>query len=301
MRYSLYGVIPLIALSLTSSDVRALDEAGKAKANEVLEKNKDAIVSVKAVITMTYTYGNAEGSRQSQKQEQKSEVAGAVVDPSGLVIAADPTSNYGFGGDDEEGENFDGGDGENMHIKPKTDINDVKIVLGDGTEIPAEIALKDKEMGLYFIRPKEKPAQPLTAIVFTKTAEPKAFDDLISIRRLSRAVDRTRCVVNVAENAIQGVVKRPRMFYIGGSHGGTGSPAFNMKGEALGVGIHRKNPARDRNNYSDWGEIVVLPAEDVAELIKQALVAKAVEAKPAEPAEPVKAKDPKEDGKPATK
>ena len=40
----------------------------------------------------------------------------------------------------------------------ETEVNDIKILLEDGAEVPAEIVLRDKDLDLAFIRPKAKPA-----------------------------------------------------------------------------------------------------------------------------------------------
>ncbi len=264
----LLGLV-LIALTFFVSEAVALDEEIKAQAREVLKKNADAIVSMKCVCTQIYSFGTDDGMGQSQKNECNMEVPGMIVASEGLsLFAVDPRMMLM---DDEGDKEFNMGGGEKFHIKPKISLSNVKLVLGNGNEIPAELVLKDTELGLGFVRPKEKPPQPLAYISFGKPREPEMFDDIISLHRLSRAIDRTTCVAKITERAIQAVVKKPRTFFVGGAE--LGKPFFNSKGEALGVGIILRNPVQERGT-SEERAYVILPSEEVQELVKQALAAK---------------------------
>ena len=80
-RSAIAGLI-LLALLGWTEDASAYDAALKAKAKEVLAKHKDAIVTVKLVITSKTSYMGT----QSHKQERKNEVTGTVIDPSGLTV-----------------------------------------------------------------------------------------------------------------------------------------------------------------------------------------------------------------------
>ena len=51
----------------------------------------------------------------------------------------------------------------------------MKILLDDGTEVPAEIVLRDKDLDLAFIRPKAKPASPMTSVDLTKSGPPSCW------------------------------------------------------------------------------------------------------------------------------
>lgn len=262
----MYGV----ALSASfGTSVHSADAALRARAREVLEKNKDAVVFVKAVVSMTYSMG----AQQSKKQEQKNEILGTVVDPSGLTVVAasrlDPYSMYGD-------MSFNSG-GEMSHFKPETNVTDLKLVLADGTEVAAEFALKDKDLDLAFIRPKEKLEKPLPYLTFVKCADPEVLDEIITIGRLGRSLNRSAAL---AIGDVLAVVKKPRTLYVCCSDfagGALGCPVFNSKGEPLGISLMRKSPIKE-SNY-DFGSPVILPAADLAEVIQQALTAKKDEAK----------------------
>ena len=79
-----------------------------------------------------------------------------MVDPSGLTVlalsACDPSEMY----QRMMGEDY-------PRTSVETEVTDMKILLDDGTELPAEIVLRDKDLDLAFIRPKTKPASPMAA------------------------------------------------------------------------------------------------------------------------------------------
>src|SRR5688572_18226268 len=116
----------------------AADELSE-KGREVFKKHQRSVVTVQLVQKVTYSAGG----RSGESQEAKTDVTGAVVDPSGLTVLAlsvtDPTEMYRrMYGD---------------RYKAEIEISDVKILLEDGAEIAAEIVLRDKDLDLAFIRP----------------------------------------------------------------------------------------------------------------------------------------------------
>jgi len=269
-----YALALLCALLLS---VVAAEEGGlRAKAREIVEASKDAIVTVKVVTTTRYVYLG----RESHKQENKAEVSGTMIDASGLTVlsnfATDPYSGF-------DGFSFESS-GDKVEFKPETTINELKIVLVDGTELPAQFVLKDKDLDLAFVRPREKPAQALPFLKLAPpAAEPAMLDETVAIGRLGREVNRVACV-NTGK--LMALVKKPRTFYVTDANY-PGCPVFNAKGETLGISVYRQNPVRTQNSFGG-GTQVILPTEDVLEAAKQAAAAKPIEAKPAPKAEDVK-------------
>ena len=76
--------------------------------------------------------------------------------PSGLTVVSlfttDPTS---------PSRKMMGMDLEEMGFKIETEIKRADILAADGNEIPAEVVLRDKDLDLAFLRPKQKPEKPL--------------------------------------------------------------------------------------------------------------------------------------------
>ena len=95
----MYPAVLFTVLSLVASAAEQGD-ADKAKAKELLAKFQEAIVTVKLVSTTRYvTGGTVLQSGDMSKQDSKSEVTGTVINPEGLTVlsnySTDPTSAFG--------------------------------------------------------------------------------------------------------------------------------------------------------------------------------------------------------------
>jgi S1-C subfamily serine protease len=242
----------------------------------VLEKNQKGVVTVQLVIKQKFS---ASGMG-SEENELKEEATGFVIDPSGLTVLSlfetDPASLY---------ENMMGGEGMAEQFKMETTLGDVKLLLEDGKEIPARVVLRDKDLDLAFVRPVEKPAEPLAALDLTQAAEPLVLDQLIALTRLGKVAGRV-CSANLER--IHAIVRKPRTFYVPGNdptHSGLGSPVFTLDGKLVGmIGLRtireeRKGPMGFLGGMGEGMMAVVVPAADVLEAAKQA---PAADAKPKE-------------------
>ena len=270
LKLSLSVAASLLALSFTSP----ADEVAT-KGREIFTKQQHAVVTVQLVQKVTYS---ASG-RAGQSQEIKQDLTGTVLDPSGLTVMAlssvDPTEmSRRMYGD---------------QVKVEVEVSDLKILLDDGAEIPSEIVLRDKDLDLAFIRPKAKPASPMAAVDFAKTAKVDVLDQVITLNRLGRAAGRAYAA---SVEHISAVVQKPRTFYIPDSAmtaTSSGSPAFALDGNLVGVFVMRALSAGGGGNArQDNVTSIILPAEDVLKAAKQAPEAKGEESKQ-EPAKETKA------------
>ncbi len=203
--------------------------------------------------------------------ELKQDITGTVIDPSGLTVlalsACDPyelrrrvTPDY----------------------KVDSEVSDVKILLDDGTDLPAEMVLRDRDLDLAFIRPKSKPASPMAAIDLANSGPAQILDEVITLNRLNRVASRAYAV---SVERITAVVQKPRTFYIPDSTmtaTASGSPAFSLDGKILGVFVMRAisggSESRDNPVTS-----IILPADDILKGAKQAPEAKGDSEKKEEP------------------
>ena len=155
----------------------ALADAARA----IVEANKDAVVTIKLVIENRYSM---EGSG-SDSEESIAEVTGTVLDPSGLTVVSlfttDPTS---------ASRNMMGMDLEEMGFKIETEIKRADILAADGNEIPAEVVLRDKDLDLAFLRPKQKPEKPFAALGVAQAGTAGQLDPIVAISRLGRVANR---------------------------------------------------------------------------------------------------------------
>jgi S1-C subfamily serine protease len=281
MRYSSSATVvapakghPLISTALLSL-LLATGLAPQAQADEFAEKGR--LVFQKnhaAVVTVALVQKSASG-RGGAPRESKATVTGVVMDPSGMTVVAlssvDPAALIRRISPD---------------YKVEVEISEVKIVLEDTTEIPAEIVINDTENDLTFIRPKAKPASPMTAIDFSKSGTAQILDQVVSLNRLKQAAGRAFCA---SEERISAVVQKPRLFYIPDSSitdTESGSPAFALDGSVLGMFVMRGVNAAGASSMRDVTTAIILPAADIVESAKQAFEAKPGDEKKDAPKDP---------------
>jgi len=264
----------LFAYFILTAQAGELAEKGRA----VFKQHQNEVVTVQVVQKMT----SSASGRTSEPREVKQDITGTVVDPSGLTVlalsAADPSEMYKRMYPASSGYKFE------------VEVSDVKILLDDSTETPAEIVLRDKDLDLAFIRPKTKPAQLMAAVDLSKAAPAQMLDELITINRLGRAAGRVHAA---SVELVSAVVQKPRTFYIPDSKmTGTalGSPAFALDGRIVGIIVMRTISAGGGagNFRSDNATSIILPAEDIAKAAKQAPEAKGEDEKKSEKKEEAK-------------
>jgi hypothetical protein len=264
-----------LALALGPAAARADELAEKGRA--IFRQHQRAVVTVQVVIKSKMSLPGLGG----QGNESKQDLTGTVIDPSGLTVlalsATDPMSMIG---------NLLGGMGdEDAKLKFETELTDVKILLQDGTELPAEVVLRDRDLDLAFIRPKTKPAQPMPCVDLTQAGQADILDQVIALNRLGQAAGRAYAA---SVERISAVVQKPRLFYVPESTLTTttlGSPAFLLDGKILGICVIR-SVSTDGAGMGLFSlqppglTGIILPAADVLKVAKQAPEPKGDAAKP---------------------
>ena len=248
------------ALALASLTLPAQAEELAVKGREIFKQHQQAVVTVQAVLKI---------SRGGRSSENRQELTGTVMDASGLTVlalsACDPSEMYQRMMTEQ-----------GYQDKLETEVTDLKILLADGAELPAEIVLRDKDLDLAFIRPKTKPATPMAAVDFTKSAPALLLDQVITLNRLNSAAGRA---YSASVERISAVIQKPRTFYIPDSTMTAttlGSPAFGLDGNLVGVMVMRAVSSKGgggrgmRDNMTS----IILPAEDILKGAKQAPEAK---------------------------
>jgi len=245
-----------------------------AKGRAVFNKHQSSVVTVLLVVKSKMGFTSLAGLG-GDAREYKEEITGTVIDPSGLTVvalsSADPaallqgmmSSIGGLGGDGEESSKF----------KMDTEVTDVKLLTHDGTELPAEMVLRDRDLDLAFIRPKIKPPTPMPALDLSNTAKVDVLDEVIAINRLGKVAGRAHAA---AIEQINAVVKKPRLFYVPGGNAtmtGLGSPAFTPDGKLVGLFVMRsvKSGGGRMNLFSSQAGMtpIIMPAEDVKKVAAQ--------------------------------
>jgi len=266
------------AICITALTVPAFAD-DTAAAKDILAKYADSVVTVSMVFKTQMSMEGRAGSNDELKQE----VRGTIIDPSGLTVVSlfesspeDAMSSMGLGGDDS--------------FKMTAETKDVKILLATGQELPAKVVMRDKDLDLAFIRPIQKPANPLPCVDLAAGAKLSVLDPVVILGRLGKVGGR---VSSVRFDRIIAVIEKPRTLYVpcsDTSQGALGTPVFAMDGKIAGLLLVRVAPF-DRQTYgggfgSSVGQgwlPVTLPAEDILETAKQVPEHVVEEKKPATP------------------
>jgi hypothetical protein len=173
--------------------------------------------------------------------------------------------------------------GDMSQFKFESELTDVKIVLADGTEIAADVVLRDKDLDLAYLRPSDKPAKPLPSIDLTKDAKAQILDEVVVVNRLNQSANRAPAI---SVGRIEAIIDKPRTFYLLGQSMwaySLGAPVFSLDGKLVGILFLRSTKSQSDqmsgfmfNNLDQWGMMpVILPASDIVDGAKQALEAKA--------------------------
>jgi len=250
--------------------VSACAQSASNQARDIVSAHEKAVVTVQMVVETKLSF---EG--QSEDEERKMTAVATVIQPGGLCVSSltniDPSMYESFM--DMMGPKFD----------YSTNVVDVKIKLSDGSEIPADVVLRDRDLDLAFIKPKKAPDKPMAFVDLTKSAEPRILEDLIVLSRLGAVGGRSTAA---AIEQVQSVVTKPRTFYVIAGTLGCGGPAFATDGKVAGIVITRMSPRVQKpEDGSDFPVITaVLPSVTVLKAAEQAAApAKVKRERPATP------------------
>jgi S1-C subfamily serine protease len=151
-----------------------------------------------------------------------------------------------------------------------SEFKEVKLRLANGTEVPARFVLKDADLDLAFMAPEptaEGAAREFPYVKLEESTEGALLGGFFYVGRAPKVQQR---VPLVRTTEIIGIVERPRRFYLLTEQVSLwmGTPVFNAEGRVLGITLqHFANGTRSG--------LIVLPAEDIAEMAKQATAAQA--------------------------
>lgn len=263
-------VVTLVCLSFWVTPARADEESTAAR--KIINKWQDVVITVKLTIEQRMVVAD----REMSKSESKAEATAVVIDRSGLAVLSlhsiDPTgllsnlmSGSQFGGEDMP------------KFKWESEVTGIKILLPDGKEVSAKIVLRDKDLGLAFVRPEKKLSKPITALDLSNDAKPEILDQVVIMSRLGKVANR---VPSVSLSRIQAIVKKPRTFYVPGStamEGGLGAPVFSLDGKVVGIVLLRTMKSPGIGIGSMFGGMsrmgmlpIILPAKEIKKVAKQA-------------------------------
>jgi S1-C subfamily serine protease len=248
----------LAAALLAAPFASAADGPLKEKALALSASNKDSVLFLSAVVEIEFTAGD----NPAKKEERKLEMLGTVIGADGLIVVPLSTLDAASTVD---GRMVNGPQGP-VKLSAKGTTKEVKILMPDGSEVPAKVAFKDPDLDLAFIRPESADSVKLTPVDTANSAPMGLLDDVIVLGRITKDLNREPVVMTTE---VISLVTKPRTF--GKINGQSlGMPVFNKEGKFLGVGINRFGPKGDSDGPGPVPSNVVLPAADLMESASQA-------------------------------
>ena len=237
----------LFLLFLAPSSICLASEAWRS----LLQSQAECVTWVSASVRIEIS---ANG-RSYPPSERNIEALGTILDSQGMTVLS---LNQ-----------FDPTDSIQAKIRaPQADIQvnytEVKLLLQDGTEVPAEFILKDDDLDLAYILPKS-PNHPNHPHGFPHVnwrpkslTLPQVLDPVVSLSKLGPNLYRQSTLMRGWVNAI---IEKPRDYYVI-DNVSPGTPVFNKSGEWLGISLFKKDGGRPSG-------VITLPAPDVLEIAEQ--------------------------------
>jgi hypothetical protein len=256
IRFSLCVVVALVAAT-SSWSLRAAPEAEAAAGRALMKRYADTIVGVELVVTLKLKFGD----REQAPREQRIEVNGTVISPTGLLVTSlavvDPQSQL-------EGMRAQFG-GRGAPEIMGSDFKEVKFRFADGKEVPARFVLKDADLDLAFMAPETpEPDRVYPYVNLGEAATGTVLGNYFYVSRASKALQR---VPYVRTTEVTGIVEKPRRIFLMTDQS-LATAIFDAQGKVLGISLNHFANGRPTG-------AVVMPAEDIAEMAKQAEAAQA--------------------------
>ncbi|MEI6675439.1 MAG: serine protease [Verrucomicrobiota bacterium] len=230
----------------------------KDKALALSASNKDSVLQLSATVEIEMTAGDL----PSKKEERKLETTGCVITKDGLIVVSLSTLDVAAAADGRMVNTPKGP----LKISAKSTTKEVKIIMPDGSEIPAKVAFKDADLDLAFIRPEKSEGTTFTPIAIANSAPLVMQDDVIVLGRLGKELNREPVIMTTE---IISMITKPRSFARIGAPC-LGMPAFNSDGKFVGFGINRFSAKGEESDQGPSQSNVILPAADLIESAAQA-------------------------------
>jgi S1-C subfamily serine protease len=247
-------LLALITTPFASASTGAL----KDKALALSAANKDCVLQLSATVEIEMTAGDL----PPKKEERKLETTGCVINKDGLIVVPLSTLDVAAAADGRMVNTPKGP----LKISAKSTTKEVKIIMPDGSEIPAKVAFKDADLDLAFIRPEKAEGVAFTAVDVANAAPLGMLDDVIVLGRLGKDLNREPVIMTTE---IISMITKPRAFARIGAPC-LGMPAFNSDGKFVGFGINRFSAKGEESEQGPSSSNVILPAADLIESAAQA-------------------------------
>lgn len=245
------GVLGLV-VALTTSAAPDLESTARA----TVEQSGKAVVTIRLVLKLKFG---------GQEHEQKMEVPGLVIDPTGLTVASASSI-------DPSGAIRRMVDVQRQRVTLESEVKETVILLEDGTELDAAVVLKDSDLDLAFIRPRDAGLKLAAVALKPRSGTVPLLTRIFALGRLSKLGNRA---LVVATGEVRAYVRGPAPYYVtdGETSGLLGSLAYTADGVPLGLFVKRFATTIDTQSGGRGSESVMTvlrPVDKVIELAAQA-------------------------------
>ncbi len=292
-RTAFSGIVLLVLVTLFAGCVTPPPGGGSAaqavQARRLVAQHKDALVTVLGTLKVSMTVRNMGAS---EKNEAPVEAIGTVVDPSGVVIVGtlllDPLGSMMRGP-----LRIQRGD-QTFELDMKSNLENLRLLLADRTEVPARILLRDDDLGLFVLAAEPKPGakapRVFSAVALTGETAAQLYTTYFV---LGRANERFQHAPLIGRGMPVNKLAKPRPCQsLLTSMMPVGMPVFAADGRLAGIGSLTFRPPDFEHPETAQNARplpILLPVTEVRELLARAKrpVANAAAAQPAGAAAPI--------------
>ncbi|HTX67184.1 MAG TPA: serine protease [Opitutaceae bacterium] len=248
------SLVLLLALSAVVAPLgRAMPDNEATPGRLILRRYADAVVTVKGTVVLSV----AMDERPLPPQETKLDFAGTVITPTGLVVTSfsliDPKAIF-------EAMRAKLPGGQNFKLA-QSSYKDLRIVFGDGTELPVQVVWRDadRDVAMLALTNPLPAGRTLTCVNLNEApAGAVVLGAYFEVTRAGEVLHRTPMVLPCT---VFGIVERPRRMLLMNTEA-VGCPIFDVQGRALGVCLRLVV----NNEFSSY---VVIPSSDLVDIASQ--------------------------------
>lgn len=248
--------LALLISVLTQAPVQAQIASSSARAT--IDKVEKAVINLRVSTSATYTM---EG-RELPAETREGKPMGLVINADGLVLTSiaslEPESMF-----DDFFTTEDAGI-DDMKMDVKSEITSLKIRYRADLEVEADVALRDKELDLAFVRPKKKLDQPVPFVDLSNSLEAQLMDPVLVVSRLSEEM---QYALKGDFDYVDCLLMKPRKVYSLAHGGSEGQLVLTGDGKVLGVSLSRK--IKPTGEFGMTRMPIVLPASEILTVAKQ--------------------------------
>jgi hypothetical protein len=228
----------------------------EATARAAAEQSGKAVVTIRLVLKLKVG---------GQEHEQKMEVPGVVIDPAGLTVASASSI-------DPSGAIRRMVDAQRQRVTLESEVKETVILLEDGTELEAAVVLKDTDLDLAFVRPRDAGLKLTAVTLKPRSGTVPLLTRIFTVGRLGKLGNRA---LAVATGEVRAYVRGPAPYYVTDAETSSfgGSLAYTVDGAPLGLFVKRfatTIEAQSGGRSSDSVMTVLRPVDKVIELAAQA-------------------------------